>query len=59
VPNLYFMIAKGTLGQQTGEQDLPVWDHWQLHFHLHRYVRGPRWEDRIILGFEPFWARCT
>jgi hypothetical protein len=24
VPNLYFMIAKGTLGQQTGEQDLPV-----------------------------------
>jgi len=38
VPNLLPQDPQGwALVQQTGEQDLPLRDHWQLHFHLHHF----------------------
>ena len=31
---IFYLKAPGvTLVQQTGEQDRPLWDHWQLHSH--------------------------
>ena len=32
--------------KKTGKLDLPLWDHWQLHFHLPHYAQWPRWDSQ-------------